>query len=310
MTAKGKITAIAPWFGGKRTLAPVIAEQLGPHNYYFEGCAGSMAVLFAKQPASIEMVCDVHGLVTNLAKVVQDKVAAAVLFERLQRTMYCDKIFAGSKAWLDAYERGDQPPLESGLQHVNGASVDAAYHYFICSWMGRNGVAGTKRSNYQIATRWTPRGGAGGLRFANAVDSIPAWCERLRRVHVLNRDVFDVLPQVEDQPGAALYCDPPYFRSTRAEGGGCKYLHDWGDAEHQRLADQLRRFERARVIVSYYDCPEARALYPGWTVLDCSRHKHLHVQNKRMQSRKAAPEILLINGPIRGNGERTLFDDS
>ncbi|MCI0421333.1 MAG: hypothetical protein L0312_19255 [Acidobacteria bacterium] len=40
-----KITAIAPWFGSKRTMAPEIVRQLGPHQFYLEGCAGSMAVL-------------------------------------------------------------------------------------------------------------------------------------------------------------------------------------------------------------------------------------------------------------------------
>ena len=33
---KAEITAIAPWFGGKRTLAPKIVQQLGKHTQYFE----------------------------------------------------------------------------------------------------------------------------------------------------------------------------------------------------------------------------------------------------------------------------------
>ena len=39
-----KIKAIAPWFGGKRTMAPDIVEQLGPHTQYFEPFCGSMDV--------------------------------------------------------------------------------------------------------------------------------------------------------------------------------------------------------------------------------------------------------------------------
>ena len=38
-----KIRALAPWFGGKRTLAPAIVQQLGKHTQYFEPFCGSMA---------------------------------------------------------------------------------------------------------------------------------------------------------------------------------------------------------------------------------------------------------------------------
>ncbi len=52
----GKITAIAPWFGSKRTLAPEIVRRLGLHRAYCEPFCGSMAVLLAKPPCSFELV--------------------------------------------------------------------------------------------------------------------------------------------------------------------------------------------------------------------------------------------------------------
>ncbi len=284
-----KLTALLPYFGGKRTMAPTIVRQMGPHAYYFEGCCGSMAVLFAKELSEHECVCDLHGAMTNLAFVVQDEQSAASLFDALQRVLYSDDVYERSKDWLDRF---DEPAAQS---------IDWAYHYFIASWMGRNGVAGTARVNYQIATRWTKGGGSGPLRFRNAVDSIPAWCERLRNVHILRRNLFDVLPKIEDAPGVAVYCDPPYLPGTVA--GNSKYVHDFANGDHQRLATELRRFKRARVVVSYYEAPELADLYPGWVQMDCSRQKHLHVQNKRGTGRKSGPEVLLINGqPAAENG--------
>lgn len=56
-----RIKAIAPWFGGKRTLAPEIVRELGEHTQYFEPFCGSMAVLLAKTPSSKETVNDMHG---------------------------------------------------------------------------------------------------------------------------------------------------------------------------------------------------------------------------------------------------------
>lgn len=48
MIEEMKIRAIAPWFGGKRTLAEEIVRELGKHTQYFEPFCGSAAVLFAK----------------------------------------------------------------------------------------------------------------------------------------------------------------------------------------------------------------------------------------------------------------------
>ena len=290
-------------------MAPEIVRQLGRHSYYFEGCCGSAAVLFAKEPSEHEVVCDLHGALTNLAWCVQDEVKSAELFHRLQCALYHDDIYKDSKEQLELLEG-------SMLALPQKASVAWAYHYFIASWMGRNGVAGTASVNYQIATRWTKGGGSGPLRFRNAVDSIPAWCDRLRNVHILRRDMFEVLDKIEDDKGVAIYIAPPYRPGTLA--GNSKYVHDFTGDAHQRLAVSLTRFKKARVVCSYYDSPELDKLYPPpkWTKLDCSRQKHLSVQNKRgMDRNSTAPEVLLVNGePVSGPpilepvvGNATLF---
>jgi DNA adenine methylase len=298
-----KLTALLPYFGGKRTMAPSIVEQLGPHSYYFEGCAGSMAVLFAKEPSEHEVCCDLHGGMTNLAWVIQDSLLSQDLFASLSRVLYSDELYANSKHWLGEFEKRSQPQTPH---------LEWAYHYFLASWMGRNGVAGTAKVNYQIATRWTKGGGSGPLRFKNAVESIPAWCDRLRYVHVLRRDLFLVLPKIEDDRGVSIYADPPYLDETVASNS--RYLHRFPSLEEERkdptkkghiaLAKELRRFRKARVVVSYYHAPQLQELYRGWSVIDCSRQKHLHVQNKRGigKGMTTAPEVLLINcEPIKGS---------
>ncbi len=279
-----KIKSLLPWFGGKRTMSPEIVRQLGPHSYYFEGCFGGLSVLFAKQPSEHECLCDLHGGATNLAWVVQNPEWSIDLFNLLQRVLYSDETYAQSKMWLDG--------VKESVDEVG--QLDYAYHYFIASWMGRNGVAGTERVKYQIATRWTKGGGSGPLRFKNAVDCIPEWCQRLRNVQILRRDLFELLPKIEDDRGVAIYVDPPYFPGTLS--GNSRYVHDFANGDHQRLADQLRRFKKARVVLSYYAAPQLATLYPGWTMLDCARQKHLHCQNGRGVKKTAAPEVLLLNG--------------
>ncbi len=286
-----KIKSIAPWFGGKRSMAPDIVAQLGEHSQYFEPFCGSMAVLFGKAPSVQETVNDLHGDLINLAKVLQDKASCVDLYERLQRTLFCEVLLEEAERFLAA-ERHEW-------------TVERAYWYFLACWMARNGVAGTAATDYQLAVRWTGGGGSPTIRFRSCVESVPAWHARLQNVVILNRNAFDILPRFDDADCVAIYADPPYLFETRGVGanGGRHgtYLYEFQDDivqdDHARLRDELCRFRQARVVVSSYDCKRIRDLYAGWTFLDKTRRKNLHSQNGRGGRLKAAPEVLIINGP-------------
>lgn len=278
-----KITAIAPWFGGKRTLAPRIIEELGDHSAYWEPYCGSMAVLLAKEPCAMETVNDLHGDLINLARCVQDDEAAVDLFSRLYRTTCSETLHR------DAAERfRDRGNVPSGEM-----SVDRAYDYFLASWLGRNGVAGTSSYNQGFCRRFTKNGGHAATRFASAVESIPDWWERLRSVTILNDDALSLIERVEDARGVVVYCDPPYIEK------GAKYVHDFDDfSDHAKLSNALHRFKLTRVIVSYYEHPQLDYLYPAWTKRRLKATKALVNQGMRDKGGAVdAPEVLLINGP-------------
>lgn len=307
MKSEMTIKAIAPWFGGKRTMAPLIVRELGKHTQYFEPFCGSMAVLFAKEPSQKETVNDLHGDLINLARCLQSQTAAEMLYKRLARTPFSEDLLDIARVELTDVD------LLAMLEHKadHACCTDRAYWYFLASWMGRNGTAGTARVDYQIAVRWTKSGGSPTVRWQNAVESIPAWHRRLLNVVILRRDAFDIVDRLEDVPETAIYVDPPYHASTRGkikDGNGGKYLHEFRHADplfgddHKRLVDILRGYRKARIVVSYYDCPRIRELYDGWTFVEHTRQKHLHAQNGRGARPKDAPEVLIINGPSYGAG--------
>lgn len=312
-----KVGAIAPWFGGKRTLAPRVVAQLGKHTQYFEPFCGSMAVLLAKAPSQKETVSDLHGDLTNLGFVLRDLVAAEALYDMLQRTLFAEGL-------LDEAAERLAVPYDGGFggypaDCVPTWAIHRAYWYFLACWMGRNGTAGTERQDYQIAVRWTKGGGSPTVRFRNATESIPAWHQRLRNVVILRRDAFDIIDRFEDVNGTAIYVDSPYADEMRGDlgksGAGARYLHEFAheDVEpdlfeqaagkkkkrndHVRLAEILNGYRNARIVVSHYDCPRIRELYRGWTFIDCAMNKQLHAQNGRGARKKLAPEVLIINGP-------------
>ncbi len=280
MTQRMKIKAILPYFGGKRNLAPQIIEAMGPHKVYWEPFCGSMAVLMLKPPCEMETVNDLHGDLINLAKVIQDKELGFRLYDKVSRTLYAEDFFHESKErWLKEETNG-------------GPDIDRAYDYFVVSWMGLNGVSGTQRWNYQFALRWCRGGGQGARRWRSVVESMPAWHKRLQNVVILQRDAFKLLDNIKDDRDTVIYLDPPYFDKSD------RYVHDFSPEDHERLAQSLRRFSEARVIVSYYDDPRLEKMYPDWSKIEiATNYASLRnaTRSKKKKPRKKQVEVLLVN---------------
>ena len=272
-------------------LAPRIVQELGKHRQYFEPFCGSMSVLFAKDPVRNETVNDLHGGLICLARVVADPRLSVQLFDRLQRTLFCEALLSDAQNILSRSQYC--PPL---------VSLDHAYWYFLASWMARNGVAGTERQDYNVAVRWTSGGGSPTIRFQSAIESLPAWHRRLTNVVISDRDAFAIIPKFEDSKDTAIYVDPPYPKHTRGSDHG--YKHDFADPknglfddQHSQLAEMLRNFKKSRIVVSTYECAQYRKLYDGWTFVDCKMLKNLAAQNARgSRSKSMAPEVLIVNG--------------
>ncbi len=276
------IGALSPWFGSKRNLAPRIVETLGKHTAYWEPFCGSLAVTLAKPQTSMETVNDLHGDLVNLARVVQHDELSVQLFSRLSRVACSESLHR--EAAIRHRERGGAP--------AGDPCVDRAADYFLCSWLGRNGVAGTSSYNQGFCRRFTKNGGHAAKRFVSAVESIPSWWDRLRNVTILNDDGFLLLERIEDAKGVVIYCDPPYLVK------GAKYVHDFSSEDHVRLAELLHRFRKTRVVVSYYDHPELDRLYQGWRKDRIEVTKSLVNQGARDKGGAVkVTEVLLVNEP-------------
>jgi DNA adenine methylase len=287
------VGALDPRFGSKRMLAGDIVVELGDHRGYYEPFCGSCAVLLAKAPAALEIVNDLDGDLVNLARVIQHPKHGRRFYRRCRQTLCHEVLFREAVAALAG-------PAPEALD------PERAYNYFVASWLGRNGTAGTAAPGHSFAVRWTPNGGSPSTRWRSATESIPAWHDRLRDVCILQRDALDVLASIDDAPGVAIYCDPPYLPSTRSAFASARYLHEF--ERHEELAAALQRFRQARVVVSYYAAPDLQALYPGWTFRELTTHKNTS-NTSRGTKGKAAAEVLILNGPSYvQTGRRSLFD--
>lgn len=288
-----KIFSMSPWFGNKRTLARRIVAELGVHRCYWEVAVGGCAILPRKPRVGHETLNDLHGDMTNLLRVVADDVLSARLFDRLSRTICSDTMLADADAVIRGGDYGGKE-----------LCLDRAYAFYVVSWMGRNGEMGLVKGERgrQISVRWAGNGGSPGMRFKHAVDSLPAWWERLRGVTVIRRDLFAVLREIRDEDGTVIYIDPPYVEKSD------EYQYDFSNFgggllsdDHDRLAEESGRFKRARVVVSYYAHPRLAELYPAsrWTLVDCAMAKNM---SNVSASDGMAPEVLLVNGPSLTEG--------
>ncbi len=272
-----KIKAITPWFGSKRNLANDIVQEFGNHKAYWEVFCGSLAVLFGKPRCSMETVNDLHGDLINLIRTVQHDQHGPALYRKLRRTVMSADQFEESAKVVQGQPCNSSPTR--------------AFHFFVYCWMGRNGESGTTKTHNAMCKRYANTGGHAATRFAGVVDSIPSFRERMRNLTVLQDDAFELLGRIEDASEVVIYCDPPYVEK------GARYLHDFTQKDHARLAEALARFEKTRVVVSYYKHPLVEELYKGWTRRELDATKAMVNQTEhRGKGVVKAPEILLING--------------
>lgn len=295
------IGALAPWYGAKRRKVlrdRIIAELGDDHRGYAEGCCGSLAVLLAKPPKAMETAWDLNGDLINLARVLASR-RWAELHERLARTLIHSDLYQECR---DQWSQESESIVAPSLEAVESEHIDAAYRFLVASWQGINGVTGTGRGNCQLARRYTVGGGHGATRWRGVIESVPWWHDRLLNVVLDRRDVCAAVADLADDGTWAVYIDPPYYRK------GDQYVHDFTPEKHAELAGVLRSKRRTRIVVSYYDEPEIRALYAGWSIAEIPIGKALVNQGLRDGGGTVeAPEILCINGPVWG-GDPVLFE--
>lgn len=276
-----KVSALEPWAGSKRTLAPLIVETLGEHGAYFEPFCGSMSVLLAKPRCTMETVNDLHGDLINIARVIQHPKLGPKLYRHLRRTLFCQEFFNDVVGQFRAEGlRFDVPPE---------LDWERAARFAIFSWFGRNGTIGTDAGN-NFCVRYTSNGGQPATRWRNWVGSIPWFHRRLQGVIILRECGFEMLERIEDKPGTVVYEDPPYIQKT------FRYEYDFADGDHERLAELNKRFKHTKVVLSYYDHPDLERLYPSWEKINCAITKGLVSAGMRgKEGPVKAPEVLLVN---------------
>lgn len=300
--AKRAINGIAPFAGAKRSTSPQIGKELifpGVRSRFDLFC-GSLGTTMSLPQVAHQTAVDHFGFLTNLALVLSSENTARELHRQVEDIIVSDAVYENACKALQAF--GNDLPENHPI------SVPAAVSYFIVSWLGRSGHAGTTADQSGMSPRWKTTGGSAVARWRSAVDSVPTWHQILKNWQIIRGCAIAAAWKIEDKDGTVILADPPYWQKA------FKYRYDFRTSipdsanvmerkfgDHGRLAEALNRFEKTKVVVCYYDVPELNEMYPKkkWRRVVISAAKKMPNATSRdvKVGKTQAPEIILVNKP-------------
>lgn len=223
---------VAAWMGGKKVLAPRIAEMIAgtPHTLYAEPFVGMGGVFFKRRQApKAEVINDRNGDVANLFRILQrhyPQFMDTLKFQITSRREF-ERLKACDPATLTDLERA------------------ARFLY-----LQRLAFGGRAR-NPSFGVDYERGGRFNLIKLGPLLEDAH---ERLAGVIIENLDWPDFIDRY-DRPGTLFYLDPPYWGCEDDYG---KQL--FGREQFAAIAERLGRI-KGRFILSINDVPEIRELF-------------------------------------------------
>ncbi len=227
-----------PYVGGKAALAPKLVAMMPTHRTYVEVFGGVAHVLFRKEPSPIEVYNDADDRLATLFHVLRDHFADFAA--RLRWTLYARSVHG---AWRRIGPEGD--PIEDALRTF---------------YLLQSSMCGDRSSSWTYSR--LRRHAASYERSKAAIEAV---AQRFQGVAIDNRDFRDIIPKW-DSAETLFFCDPPYY------GDAGDWFWTFSEQDHTDLAAMLGDL-KGKALVTYYDHPEIRRLYSGWTIAEHHRRR-------------------------------------
>lgn len=210
-----------------------------PHDVYIEPFGGGGAVLLNKKPSSVEIYNDIDKRLVGLFRVLQDPEQSSLLIYKLKHTLYSEEEL--KKATL--------------MDVQNANPIDLAWATYVKSWFGF-GTNSIHRKTFQF--KKTPASESGvkkkynyALSFADMVDALPFFTERLRRVEIRHEDALELISAFAHLSGVLMYLDPPYLLETLSVSEYYSHKEAYSPEYHKKIAEVLND-SKAYVLISGY----------------------------------------------------------
>lgn len=276
MSEWGITRPVLRYLGGKFSLRNWIVELMPEHDVYVEPFGGAASVLFAKPRVRLEVYNDLDDALVRTFRVLRSESDSSRLADLIRLTPYARA----------EYESALEPDDLASVQD----DVEVARLLIVRGYMTYGAISS---ADYRKGFRAPTATKLECSSWARFPESIRLFCERLRGVFIEHRPAEEVMVNF-DGPTTLHYVDPPYVAEARSERS---YAHELGVADHRRLAAVLHGLEGA-VLLSGYDSPLYRELFPRWHVY--SRGAHAHWSESRTEliwsNRKLDRQLDLLGG--------------
>lgn len=221
------IRQVLKYPGSKWNLSDKLVKLIPDHHTYCEPYAGSMAMLFKKDPSPIEVVNDIDSDVVNLFQCIQrdsERLARLVMTTPYSREVY-----------------------ESQFENLGYASrYQQAAGFLVKCWQGH----GYRTIGSKVGWKNDVQGRERAYALWNWY-RLPEWIidivERLRMVQIEHRPALEVIQRF-DFSNVFMYIDPPYLLGTRTTK---QYVHEMSDDDHEELLRVIIK-SKAQIMISGY----------------------------------------------------------
>lgn len=243
------------YFGGKQTMLKHILPLIPEHKLYTEAFCGGCAVLFAKLPATSEVINDLNGDLVNFYIVARDNFTA--LQHRISLTLHSRDTHAHAAHVLKYpvfFDEIERAWAVWALSKMSFASMlDGSFGYDF--------------------------GGTMPLKLRNAkAEFVEDICRRLEHTTIESRDALEVITTY-DSPHAWHFVDPPYIGTACAHYEGV-----FGDDDLGRLLNLLSQIEGRFMLTMFpNDAIASYAEQYNWIIYRIERFISASKTSRRIQ---------------------------
>jgi DNA adenine methylase len=249
------LTTPVRWHGSKSRRNIHILPHFPEHRVYVEPYGGSLALLFKKPPAEVEVAGDLDVNLMGFWQVVQGADALREFLNLARPFREAPWNPPPPEEWFR--EQFDE--AWRGLDGGRGDPVQRSWWFFVAMQLS---MSGRPRDFSGGSRTGRTRGGTDERlnRILNTLDRLPLASERLRGVRLFCRPALETIAEF-DGPDALHLLDPPYVPESRSAPN--VYAVEMSEADHRGLLCVLPGL-RGKAILCGYDNPLYNAALAGW----------------------------------------------
>ncbi|HEC0400357.1 TPA: Dam family site-specific DNA-(adenine-N6)-methyltransferase [Klebsiella aerogenes] len=263
------------WAGGKNRVMPQLLKHLPKADCLIEPFVGSGTV-FMNTDYQRYVLCDSNLMLMNFFRQLTNNTDELI---KLSRPLFSEgnnsKFYYGIRSSYNWVTKVFTQPVNTSL----AMEVAAAFLY-----LNRHGFNGLYRVNLKGEFN-VPFGKYASPYFPESEMRLFAEKARDTKAIFIYGDFRDTIPSsLETEPGAVVYCDPPYIPSSET-ANFTAYGKPFTLDDHRSLVANLINANRqfgTRAVISNSDTPETREIYSAFNLHAFSVRRSVSAKSRDM----------------------------